>query len=124
MTQTPIDDAIDSLASDEITEDIDRTMDLLDQEMVPIPISLRFIESGDLPYLQTVYQQHAVAMQKLQEAQQHEQLAQQARAEAQALAGAHDSYMRHLFTKYNLSPEDRIEQDGRIRRGAPQTEGR
>jgi hypothetical protein len=91
-------------------------MPILDPEFLE-KLKMDRIEPTDLPYLAIVWEHHAQASDLIARAMDQERQAAEMRAQATALAGAHDSYMQHLFKKYNLTPQDRIKQDGSIVRG-------
>src|SRR5678810_1315587 len=75
------------------------------------------IDGADTQYFSVVWNQNLQASKILAQAMGLERQAAELRAQATALAGAHDSYMQYLFRKYNLTPQDRIRQDGAIVRG-------
>jgi len=75
------------------------------------------IDNTDTQYFSVVWNQNLQASKLLAQAMGLERQAAELRAQATALSGAHDSYMQYLFKKYNLTPQDRIKQDGAIVRG-------
>lgn len=96
--------------------------DPMQQREPEITIGSEFrIEPADMPYFEKVFAMHAQAQNFQAQASQYETEAARLRGEATALLGAHNSYVAHLFEKYNLTPgQDQIDQSGHIvRKGLP-----